>query len=253
MIFIIQRFRKDGMPRARSSRFLRYAAGEILLLVVGILIALQIDGWREERQDREQEAYYLERLRAELEFNAAEADRNTGMSELQARFAELLLQSLDGELDESQQVEWLYALNYLWFLPHPFYDDAAWSELKSTGKLGLIRNRELVERIGMFHSQLSHVESLEDEWGSFHLRFRAAVNNILDDDLRKEILQGLGSRGIIRRIDRRVDVSPYIDRLRGIGGIEGLIRDIWINRTVAAEVHGERKTDIEGILQLLED
>lgn len=253
MIFIIQRFRKEAVSPARTARFLRYAAGEILLLVIGILIALQIDGWREERQEREREAYYLERLETELEFNAAEADRNVAMSEQQVRFAELLLQSLDGEVDEAQQIEWLYALNYLWFLPHPFYDDAAWSELKSTGEVGLIRNRELAERVGTFHSQLSHVLSLESEWGSFHLRFRAAVNDILDDDLRKEILQGLGSRGIIRRIDRHVDISPYIDRLRSIEGIEGLIRDIWINRTVAVDVHGDRKADIEGILRLLED
>ncbi|MDX1625312.1 MAG: hypothetical protein R3323_02255, partial [Wenzhouxiangellaceae bacterium] len=239
------------MSSAGPFRFARYAAGEILLLVVGILIALQIDGWHEERQEREREAYYLERLETELEFNAAEAERNIAWSERQVRFAELLLQSLDGELEEAQQVEWLYALNYLWFLPHPFYDDAAWSELKSTGEVGLIRNRDLAERIGTFHSQLSHVMSLEGEWGSFHLSFRAAVNDVLDDDLRREVVQGLGSDGIIGRIDRRVDISPYIDRLRAIDGIEGLIRDIWINRRVAVEVHGARKTDIEGILQIL--
>ena len=44
------------VPRAgRIGRYLLYAIGEILLVVIGILIALQVDNWKEERRLKDQE------------------------------------------------------------------------------------------------------------------------------------------------------------------------------------------------------
>jgi len=42
-----------------TGRYLRYALGEILLVVIGILIALQINNWNEERLERKLEREYL--------------------------------------------------------------------------------------------------------------------------------------------------------------------------------------------------
>lgn len=41
---------------------------------MGILLALPIDGWRDERENREQEAYYLARLADEFRYNAEDAE-----------------------------------------------------------------------------------------------------------------------------------------------------------------------------------
>jgi hypothetical protein len=40
-------------------RYTKYALGEIVLVVVGILIALQINDWYQERLDRQTESEYL--------------------------------------------------------------------------------------------------------------------------------------------------------------------------------------------------
>ena len=45
---------------------MRYAFGEIVLVVVGILIALQINNWNQFRSDRKLELKVLKDLRAEL-------------------------------------------------------------------------------------------------------------------------------------------------------------------------------------------
>ncbi len=42
------------MGQRRLGSYLRYAVGEILLVVIGILIALQINNWNEERIERRQ-------------------------------------------------------------------------------------------------------------------------------------------------------------------------------------------------------
>ena len=51
-----------------SGRYFKYALGEVILIVVGIIIALQIDNWNQYRQDREKEQVLLSQLH--LEFSA---------------------------------------------------------------------------------------------------------------------------------------------------------------------------------------
>ena len=41
----------DNHPAWPAGRFMRYAVGEIVLVVIGILIALQINNWNENRKD----------------------------------------------------------------------------------------------------------------------------------------------------------------------------------------------------------
>ena len=45
---------KTVNPALPAGRYLKYAIGEILLVVVGILIALQVNNWNQERKDRKE-------------------------------------------------------------------------------------------------------------------------------------------------------------------------------------------------------
>jgi hypothetical protein len=58
-----------GLQVVRLSRYLRYAIGEILLVVTGILIALYINNWNEQRQQLELESQYLLALQEEFSSN----------------------------------------------------------------------------------------------------------------------------------------------------------------------------------------
>ncbi|MDX1472166.1 MAG: DUF6090 family protein, partial [Flavobacteriaceae bacterium] len=49
----------------RASKYFLYAIGEIILVVIGILIALQINNWNQNRLDRRQETEILAQLRTE--------------------------------------------------------------------------------------------------------------------------------------------------------------------------------------------
>ena len=50
----------------RTTNYFKYAIGEIVLVVIGILIALQINNWNEQRKDRIQEKNFLSRLEIEI-------------------------------------------------------------------------------------------------------------------------------------------------------------------------------------------
>lgn len=66
----------------KTGKYLKYAIGEIVLVVIGILIALQINNWNEKRKDNLKEVTNLISLKSELEFSLRElkSDYNANSS-----------------------------------------------------------------------------------------------------------------------------------------------------------------------------
>lgn len=62
MIKFFRSIRFKLMSQNQTSRYLKYAIGEIFLVVIGILIALQINNWNEDRKARQQEIKLVSQL-----------------------------------------------------------------------------------------------------------------------------------------------------------------------------------------------
>tara|TARA_B100000497_G_C7675413_1_gene407980 strand:- start:329 stop:1018 length:690 start_codon:yes stop_codon:yes gene_type:complete len=83
---------------SRTSRYLLYAFGEIFLVVIGILIALQINNWNEWRRDRTKEKQVLNEILVSLEKNKEVLlDRLYWINEFQ-KSSQVILMSLDGKI-----------------------------------------------------------------------------------------------------------------------------------------------------------
>lgn len=64
---VFRKIRQELSAQSKLSKYLRYAIGEIALVVIGILIALQINTWNEGRKDRIVERQILTDIKAALE------------------------------------------------------------------------------------------------------------------------------------------------------------------------------------------
>ena len=69
MIPFFRRIRKKMADDNKPMQYMRYAIGEILLVVIGILIALQINNWNEERKQKLNNNKFLRNLRYEIELD----------------------------------------------------------------------------------------------------------------------------------------------------------------------------------------
>ena len=74
----------------KTSKYFKYAIGEIILVVIGILIALQINNWNQNRINDKQEQQILLQLKSEFEENLEELDRKDNMREKMINSAEQL-------------------------------------------------------------------------------------------------------------------------------------------------------------------
>ncbi len=72
MIKFFRHIRKDLMETGKTGKYLKYAIGEIILVVIGILIALQINNWNEIRKIKLEEQNTLKNLNAEFKKNQLE-------------------------------------------------------------------------------------------------------------------------------------------------------------------------------------
>ena len=50
MLKFFRQIRQSLLSQGKSGKYLRYAVGEIILVVIGILIALQVNNWNEKRK-----------------------------------------------------------------------------------------------------------------------------------------------------------------------------------------------------------
>jgi len=74
MIKFFRKIRKTLADDNKPLKYFRYAIGEIVLVVVGILIALSINNWNEERKSSKLEIKILKELNNDLKTNLAEVD-----------------------------------------------------------------------------------------------------------------------------------------------------------------------------------
>lgn len=67
MIKFFRTIRKKLIEQGKTVSYLKYAIGEILLVVIGILIALQVNNWNEQRKVYAEETRILTSLQKDLD------------------------------------------------------------------------------------------------------------------------------------------------------------------------------------------
>ncbi|NNC62889.1 MAG: hypothetical protein HKO11_11175, partial [Eudoraea sp.] len=66
MFRFFRQIRQQLLGDGKNTKYLKYALGEIILVVIGILLALQINNWNEDRKSRNFEVEMLQQIRVNL-------------------------------------------------------------------------------------------------------------------------------------------------------------------------------------------
>ena len=117
---------------------------ELAIVALGILMAFQVDRWREESNDREMEQQYLARLSDDINQDIRDISAGIELAELRLEFARLLMDAAeDQNVAIRSPVDFILAVDQSSYTFTPALTSNTFDELRSTGNIGLLRNTEL--------------------------------------------------------------------------------------------------------------
>jgi hypothetical protein len=257
MIKFFRKIRQKMLTENKFSKYLLYAIGEIMLVVIGILIALQINNSNELKKERAIEINYLKNLKADL---VIELENNKGFS--QYRFEKvkscnkLLNTEIPKTIEDVRDYTDQYENVFMWhsFVPN----NNTFKELLGSGNLSLIKNdtiKNALLELDNFYADISG--------GEHHMRreyekylYDISVENTLSlsffDD--KEPQYGLPKRLKIQDIPKAkyekliADVQwLYKDQTFNNG-----LRLAMMNNGVLAGFHINMNQNIQGWIKMIE-
>jgi hypothetical protein len=176
---------------------------EGLVIVISILLAFGIDAWWSGVQDHRLERDYLQRILADQRANEDVIAALNRQQRSQLHHARLIYPLVshgawDG-LDTTSAVVSSYRASPT---PTPVWVNYTFEELKSAGKIGLIRNSQLRSQLLEYYRFL---ETADYTYDLMSTAYRDAVRERLDPDLQLAIRRTCGSR---ESHTCRVEVAP---------------------------------------------
>ena len=144
MFRFFRQIRHRLLTKNHMSRYLLYALGEILLVVIGILLALQINTWNEERKFRQQQYGLLKDLAADLKANLQELESGRETNRLFLDEYRSLSQAIREDQPSSPTIDSLCTHLPNWH--SPFFTRTAYESLKNKG-LEIVENNSLKQQI----------------------------------------------------------------------------------------------------------
>ncbi|WP_343487115.1 DUF6090 family protein [Allomuricauda sp. d1] len=97
MIKFFRKIRQKLLSENKFSKYLLYAIGEILLVMIGILLALQVNNWNENRKTQKQEQVLLNQLKNEFQDNIKQLNNKIQVREYIINSAKYLFNAIDGQ------------------------------------------------------------------------------------------------------------------------------------------------------------
>jgi hypothetical protein len=92
MISFFRKLRNDEVMKGKTKQYFIYGIGEIILVVIGILIALQINNWNERQKNRDLAINYLRNVQSDLAQDTSVFSNTLISIEQSADFKKLALQ-----------------------------------------------------------------------------------------------------------------------------------------------------------------
>ncbi|PWH83957.1 hypothetical protein DIS18_05245 [Algibacter marinivivus] len=162
MIKFFRKIRQNLLMENKTGKYLKYAIGEIILVIIGILIALSINNWNTNRKLKSEEQNLLKDLRVEVKNNIDVL--STAINEHEKSYAvaqefKSLFKDRDAfnSMPESSFVDMYYKMNMNWT-----YDPnkGILKSMISSGQINNLSNKELKYLLASLEDII--IDALED-------------------------------------------------------------------------------------------
>ena len=172
MLTFLRKVRKSIIESGPTRKYILYALGEVLLVMIGILLALQVNNWNEVRKEGLKEQEFLNRLKNDLEYDLSTFQSVFKYLESVYLSGSQSLSYLDKEEKDQEDSAQTLAM---------FYNATQWTRLNprettfnEISQTGFPSNRELKNRITQYHSDFTIIDEIAKPSG-FRLHIRSLI------------------------------------------------------------------------------
>ena len=165
-----------------TGKYIKYAIGEIALVVVGILIALQINNWNEARKENKALNEYLVKIKSHTQEDIKQLDEiKIGRKQI----AELCKRARISVLDKTEEDNLFifmasgYAFADYYFRPNTGGYDA----LKNSAYFGKINNTPLDSLLAKYHGVIERIAENETSYNEYIVDQEAFLSTKYDRSL----------------------------------------------------------------------
>ena len=181
MIHFFRRIRQGLIHQDRIGKYLLYAIGEILLVVVGILLALQINNWNQDRQKAEKERYYLNSVKTSIALSQHELNRVIEDAELISSCADTLFLMLARNETASLKGVFLDSL----LLTASDYslislNDGGVQEILNTGSMDILKDETIRVHLASWNDRLDKIRKYEEETEYLAVQYQDYLMQYMD-------------------------------------------------------------------------
>ena len=130
------------------------------MIVLGVLVALAVDEWRSEREDRNTELEYIARIRADIQ---ADIDNFKGLErrfQSKAETIKELTNYPESDIFSRDPTRLLEGLRNSSYVALPDSRSTTFDELMSTGRLALIESVKQRDALSQYYSGFEHISAI---------------------------------------------------------------------------------------------
>jgi hypothetical protein len=155
MITLFRRLRQRLLTENKFSKYILYAIGEIILVVFGILIALQINNWNENRKNKAIEYDYYCQLLNDIDLDKIQLEALTKEAEQSVEIGKQLIKDLHTlkKGKNEMMADYIKTIRSNSYLP----TNVTYTDLKSSGNLSLLKNKVLKQKLIQYQSEIENI------------------------------------------------------------------------------------------------
>lgn len=146
---------------------------EVMIVVVGIFIALQVEGWNQQRENIALERQYLARLQNDFECLLGVEEYGLRWNDVRLAQGELLREVIENEhLPDDASRNFEYGIYFLGIVNRARLSWGTVDELRATGNIQLIRDWSLRQHLTDVENEFKWAKRYEDETAQMALHYR---------------------------------------------------------------------------------
>lgn len=161
MIKFFRKIRQRLLSENKFSKYLIYAIGEIFLVMIGILLALQVNNWNENRLNKNTEKNYLLGIVANLDKDIEELKRRISRDTLQLQAQTTILKSFRAEKIKIDTPKLVTAIRRFQAITSFSGNNIVFEDMKSSGKINLIASDTLRFKILDYYKSFESLKRKE--------------------------------------------------------------------------------------------